>query len=426
MSNNIVIILISSLIILSFFFNMISKKTNIPSVLLLIAAGFGVRISPWFSQMGSAVDIFLTLNILGVIGLIMIVLEAALDLKLTREKLPLILRAFFISLLLLLVTSGVVGYIIHRSAEIEFRDALLYSIPLSVMSSAIIIPSVARLKKNTKEFMIYESTFSDILGIILFYMLLDWFEVSQLSEVLIDSAGKIGITVGASIIVTFALTFLFQRMFNEINYFLIFAILLLIYAVGKEFHLSALILILIFGIMINNKAVFFRGIFHRFIHDETYETILSNIKLFVKDTAFLIRTFFFFFFGLSIAPEAFLSLSTYYVVALILVALYAIRYFSLKVFFHAKIFPVLFIAPRGLITILLLFSIPEHLVNDQFEGDITFMVIIATNLIMMFALMRQKVLVKRNAVEIPDEDEGDLTESVDGGEDQVEEETETT
>ncbi|HAW52954.1 MAG TPA: sodium:proton exchanger [Flavobacteriales bacterium] len=403
MSNNIVIILISSLIILSFFFNMISKKTNIPSVLLLIAAGFGIRVSPWFAMMGSAVDIFLTLNILGVIGLIMIVLEAALDLKITRDKLPLILRAFFISLFLLFVTSGVVGYIIHRSAEIGFRDALLYSIPLSVMSSAIIIPSVARLKPHTKEFMIYESTFSDILGIIIFYMLLDWFRISELKAVMIETAGKIGITIAASVAVTFALTFLFQRLFNVINYFLIFAILLLIYAVGKEFHLSALILILIFGIMINNKAIFFRGIFHRFIHDETYTAILTNIKLFVKDTAFVIRTFFFFFFGLSITPEAFLNLNTYYVVTLILVALYAIRYFNLKILYHAKIFPVLFIAPRGLITILLLFSIPEHLIKDQFEGDITFMVIIATNLIMMFALMRQRVLVNREGLEISPE-----------------------
>jgi NhaP-type Na+/H+ or K+/H+ antiporter len=170
--------------------------------------------------------------------------------------------------------------------------------------------------------------------------------------------------------------------------------------VGKEFHLSALILILIFGVMINNKAIFFKGIFNRYINDETYSTILANIKLFVKDTAFVIRTFFFFFFGLSMAPDAFLNLGTYYGVTLSLVALYAIRYFNLKIFYHAKIFPVLFIAPRGLITVLLLFSIPEHLLKDQFEGDITFMVIIATNLIMMFALMRQNFRVKGDVPEI--------------------------
>ncbi|MEQ8522351.1 MAG: cation:proton antiporter, partial [Vicingaceae bacterium] len=325
MNNNIVIISISTLIIVSFIFNIISKKTQIPSVLLLIGAGFGVRISPWYEQMGDAVNIFLTLSILGVIGLIMIVLEAAMDLKLTRDRLPLILRAFFISLLLLFITSGVIGYVIHRSAGIDFKQSLLYAIPLSVMSSAIIIPSVEKLSRNTKEFMIYESTFSDIMGIIFFYMLLDWFRMDKLSEVVLETGVKFGLTFLASVVLTLGLAFLFQRLLKEINYFLIFAILLLVYAVGKEFHLSALILILVFGVMINNKAIFFRGFFNRFINDDTYDTILSNMKLFVKDTAFLIRTFFFFFFGMLISPDAFLNLNTYYVVTIILVALYTIR-----------------------------------------------------------------------------------------------------
>ncbi|MEQ8522993.1 MAG: sodium:proton exchanger, partial [Vicingaceae bacterium] len=52
--------------------------------------------------------------------------------------------------------------------------------------------------------------------------------------------------------------------------------------------------------------------------------------------------------------------------------------------------PELFIAPRGLITILLLFSIPENLIAEHFQEDITFMVIIATNLIIMVALIRNK------------------------------------
>ena len=360
MNNNLVIIFISALIIVSFIFNIISKKTQIPSVILLIGLGFSIRVSPWFEHVGESVNIFQTLSILGVIGLIMIVLEAAVDLKLSRDKLPLILRAFVISLLLLFITSGVIGYIIHRSAGIDFKQALLFALPLSVMSSAIIIPSVEKLSRNTREFMIYESTFSDILGIIFFYMLLDWFRLPDIGQVITETSVKFGLTLLASVVLTLGLAFVFQKLLREINYFLIFAILLLVYAVGKEFHLSALILILVFGVMINNKAIFFRGFFNRFINDDTYDGILSNMKLFIKDTAFLIRTFFFFFFGLMISPEAFLDLSTYYVVFIILAALYAIRYFSLKVFFHTQIIPELFIAPRGLITILLLFSIPEE------------------------------------------------------------------
>lgn len=387
MSNNVVIIFISLLIILSFFFNVLSKKTQIPSVILLIGAGFAVRISPWFEQLQDVVDVVFTLNILGVIGLIMIVLEAAVDLKLSRERMPMILRALGISFLLLIITSGVIGFIIHRSAGVDFKRALLYALPLSVMSSAIIIPSVEKLAKDKREFMIYESTFSDILGIVLFYMLLDAFRIDSLVDVVLQTSVKLSLTVIVSVGITLAMAYLFQRFFNQINYFLIFAILMLMYAVGKEFHLSALILILVFGLMINNKAIFFRGIFNRLVDSHTFDSILQNMKLFIKETAFLVRTFFFFFFGLSISPEAFLNLSTIYVSIIILVGLYLIRYFSLKTFIGSRIFPELFIAPRGLITILLLFSIPEHLMTDQVEEDLTFMVIIGTNIIMMIALM---------------------------------------
>lgn len=402
MNNNLVIIFISLLIILSFFFNVLSKKTQIPSVVLLIGAGFGVRISPWFNQLEGVVDIFLTLNILGVIGLIMIVLDASVDLKLSRDRLPLILKALGVSLLLLIITSAVVGFIIHRSAGIDFKDALLYALPLSVMSSAIIIPSIEKLAPGTKEFMIYESTFSDILGIILFYMLLDWFKLDSLSEVLIQTTWKLSLTFIVSVGITLAMTYLFQRWINQINYFLIFAILLLMYAIGKEFHLSALILILVFGVMINNKAIFFRGIFNRIVDDKTYESLLQNMKLFIRETSFLIRTFFFFFFGLSISPEAFLNPGTHYVAAIILLSLYIIRYFSLKLVVGTRIFPELFIAARGLITILLLFSIPENLIVDQFEEDLTSLVIIGTNLIMMLALMSKNNPVK-NLIKSPTE-----------------------
>lgn len=407
MSNNIVIIFISVLIILSFFFSMLSKKTQIPSVILLISAGFCIRVSPWFENLEGVVDVFLTLNILGVIGLIMIVLEAAVDLRLSRDRAPMIIRAFAISNLLLIVTSGAIGYIIHRSAGIDFKHALLYALPLSVLSSAIIIPSVESLTKTKKEFMIYEATFSDIMGIIFFYMLLDWFRISEFTDVLWQTAIKLGITVVISVVVTLALAFVFQRFFNQINYFLIFAILLLMYAIGKEFHLSALILILVFGVIINNRSIFLRGFLSNLVVEDTYDILLKNLKLFIRETAFLIRTFFFFFFGLSISPDAFTNLNTYYVVTIILIALYLIRYFSLTLFFHTKIFPELFIAPRGLITILLLFSIPENLITEQFEEDITFMVIIATNFIMMMALIGKE----KSAFEM---DEIALTEQLAG------------
>jgi hypothetical protein len=50
--------------------------------------------------------------------------------------------------------------------DISLLNGLLFSIPLSILSSAIILPSIEDLDEDKREFMIYESTFSDIVGII--------------------------------------------------------------------------------------------------------------------------------------------------------------------------------------------------------------------------------------------------------------------
>ena len=76
----------SVILILSFLFNGISKRTNIPSVLLLILLGFILQfVLKIFTS--EEVDFFPALEVLGIIGLIMIVLEAALELELKKEKL---------------------------------------------------------------------------------------------------------------------------------------------------------------------------------------------------------------------------------------------------------------------------------------------------------------------------------------------------
>ena len=93
------IIIFSTTIIISYFFNLYSKKSGIPSVLLLIA--FGVVIGGVLSLF--KVDVLSidtkrdVLEVLGVIGLVLIVLEAALDLKLLKDKIGVIIKSLFVS-----------------------------------------------------------------------------------------------------------------------------------------------------------------------------------------------------------------------------------------------------------------------------------------------------------------------------------------
>ena len=71
----------SLIVVLSFFFNGISKKTNIPAVLMLIVLGILIKIGLEFF-IPEIPDFKGSLVILGTVGLIMIVLEAALELEL--------------------------------------------------------------------------------------------------------------------------------------------------------------------------------------------------------------------------------------------------------------------------------------------------------------------------------------------------------
>src|SRR5690606_38002223 len=100
---------------------------------------------------------------LGVVGLIMIVLEAGLDLKLSRDRVLLIRNSFFSALFILAISIALVMGILYYWHDEPLEKCLVYAIPLSIMSSSIVLPSIHHLNKKTKEFLVYEASFSDIL-----------------------------------------------------------------------------------------------------------------------------------------------------------------------------------------------------------------------------------------------------------------------
>ena len=67
--------------------------------------------------------------------------------------------------------------------------------------------------------------------------------------------------------------------------------------------------------------------------------------------------------------------------------LYGIRFILLKLFVQRNIATQLFIAPRGLITVLLFFAIPPEMHTDAFNAGILLFVIIITSIVMTLALV---------------------------------------
>ena len=380
----VIIILASLLIVFSYIFTQISKFTKIPSVIFLI--GTGVAAQYLVKSMGMDVpDLSQHLGLLGIIGLMMIVLEGALDIKIHRNKIKTILAAFATSVIILGATNTLIACILSFTLTIQFLDAFFYAIPLSVVSSAIVIPSVHTLIPAKKEFMILEATLSDIFGIMLFELWIIEPYVGQTYAAAIS--WNILISVGVSVLLSYFLVYVFLKIKTEIKFFLFLAILALLFSVGEYFHYSALIIILVFGLVLNNTHMFFRGFLKKLVNHEKVKDIRHEFVIITIESSFLIRTFFFVVFGLTMNLEGLFDPEAIIIAVLVMVVIFLIRALNLKVFIKSTIFPQMLIAPRGLVTILLFQKIVEHYQIIPFSEAILAWVIIGTNLVMMFGLI---------------------------------------
>lgn len=386
------ILIFASTIIISYFFNSYSKKSGVPAVLLLIGLGVVVNFvaGGWndsFTEM---------LKLLGTVGLILIVLEAALDLKLLKEKFGVILKSLAVSIVALVATSyAAAGFISLVIPEFSLVYALLLTIPLSILSSAIILPSIENLQQNKKEFLIYESTFSDIVGIIFFYGVLGFVGSEDTDNVLPETFKGLLLTVIFSVVISYILVYIFQHLKGHAKLFLLISVLLFLYAIGKINHYPVLLIILIFGLILNNYKLFFTGVFEGLVIPERVERILSDFRLVTIESAFVVRTFFFILFGWSIVFSDLLSFKVIGIGIVLIIIIYFFRALVLLIFGKTvsleKITPEVFVAPRGLITILLFYKIPADIKGDNPHLDgILLFVILFSCIIMSWSLIKQK------------------------------------
>ena len=385
----------SVIVILSYVFNIISRKTSLPSVLLLIGTGILINIFLKLFNLKS-IDFMPLLEILGIIGLIMIVLEASLDLKLSKEKRRIIWSSFGIAFVSLLITTSVLSIILLIYLDTDLFHAVIYALPLSIISSAIVIPSTSNLDKDKKEFMVYESTFSDILGIMFFYFLIQSANTSNFTQISINLILNVLATVSISFVVSYLLILVFQNIKTQVKLFLLISVLILLYSIAKLMHLSSLLIILVFGLMLENRHIFFAGSFKNLINEKSLQEISSNFRIITLESAFVVRTFFFVIFGITITLSSLYNLQVLLVSLVILLSIFIIRYLVFKIFRVKNFFPELFLAPRGLITILLFYAIPPEIQDPNFDPGVLLFIIIATSLAMTISLVRAKNRQKLN------------------------------
>ena len=386
-----VLIALAAIVIVSYLFNLLAKKTRVPSVLMLLGTGIILGAFGKYFDFPQP-NVQPSLEILGSIGLIMIVLEAALDLEFSKDRRSLVGRSFILTLLEMGFTVFFLAGLFHVGMDAPWENAILYAVPLSILSSAIVIPSIEYFKKDLKEFMIYQSTFSDILGIMLFYFLVEGFEnpSGNATEWLLQFGWSFGISVIVSAVFSYLLVIMLQNIKTQLKLFLLISALILLYAVGKLLHLSSLLVILIFGMILNNPQLFFPGRLRRLLKANIVSTLLKDFKLITRETAFIVRTFFFVVFGYSIDLSSLGNPLVIFFAVLSLIGIYQIRKVSVLWTIKTPSTLLNYLAPRGLITILLFYAIPANMSIDQFDNGILLYIILVSSSIMAWGMVRHK------------------------------------
>ena len=275
--------------------------------------------------------------------------------------------------------------------------SILSAIPLAIISSAVAIPSAASLVNQEREFVVYESTFSDILGIMIFNYALRQFEAQQdligttpLVSLFLQILGVIVI----SLAITYVLFRLIRQIDHHVKFFLILALLILVYAFGKLLHLPALVTIFIFGIFLSNVKSLLPRFLKNYLDLDQTEKELHEFHILTAESTFIVRTFFFLFFGFSIQLTDFNSIQPLFYGGLIILVMLLLRY----VYFTATTFKIkpsslVYMSPRGLISILLFIQLKEvefiDLTTSPIDERVLLIVILISMLVMLIGTLKK-------------------------------------
>jgi hypothetical protein len=231
-----IIIAVCTMLLLGYLGEISSERTRIPAVILLLLLG-------WISREVAVLlkfnipDLNPLLPLLGTIGLILIVLEGSNELKIDRSKIGVIKNSFLMALLVMLFLVVCFGAVFSWYAGVPFHTGIVNALPLSVISSSIAIPSSKNIGSLKREFIIYESSLSDILGVLFFNFAIVNYTLS------LNSAGyfllQIILVSLISLFSVMGLSYLLGRIQHYITYTPIILLIILIYAVASLLNFQA-------------------------------------------------------------------------------------------------------------------------------------------------------------------------------------------
>ncbi len=375
------LLFVASVLLVAFAVEQLSSALRAPSVIMMIATGV---LSKWILNRHDITlgEIDEVVTLMGTIGLVLIVLEGALDIDAGRDRWPVAWHSTQIAVAGVVACLLVFGTGIMQWLGWPLRDAPLVATPLAVISSAVAIPSSQYLPPRSREFVIYESSISDIVGVLVFFSI-----IASDGTIASIAAGLFGggtLSLLLSLLLATAMVFLLTRIGGHVRFIPLLAGLFALYAAGKLLHLSPLILVLVFGLLLNNYSKWMRFPPLRKWADTSFPSTVEEFKVLVRELTFAVRGVFFILLGYWANLEALASWSVWLIAAGVLSTIYLTRFAILVITKQSDARALVWVAPRGLITVLLFFN-AKTLVTapPELEGAILLVVLISSSLTLM-------------------------------------------
>lgn len=365
----------SLFLLLAFAIDRYASKAGLPSVVALIATGMIAK--PVLAMLGIVpYGLEQIVPVIGAVGLVLIVLEGAFDIELKRDRLRSAGWAILISLLGLLLCALVLAFAAKFFLDIAWHQAVVLALPVSVISSAVAISSSSFLPEKVRNFVVYESSISDVLGILFFFSLIhsDGSVAGVVREIVVGGLSSVVLAFVCALGLMYVLT----RSGGHIRFIPLLAGLFAIYSAAELMHLSPLIMVLLFGLIINNPSVLSKVPFFHVDIEDRDETI-AEFKTLTMELTFAVRGFFFVLLGMWTQPSVFLSVESWGVALVVLSVIFSTRYVLLHTAKVEWADTMTWIAPRGLITVLL-FMVAKGIVNvpSYIDGAMTIIVLISS------------------------------------------------
>jgi cell volume regulation protein A len=377
------------LVFLAHLFTGIFSRTRIPDVILLMIIGIGVGpvlglTSP--SVFGAVGPVFTTVT------LIIILFESGLALKLSMLRSALggavtLAPLSFFSTMIIVTGFGV------WLADLEILPALILGAIVGSTSEAVVIPLVKQLKikEETQTLLSVESSVNDVLSIVVTIALVQAYTMGQFNVA--TTAGDLLASFLVALVLGIVGALIWSVLLNRIHaiknaMFTTPAFVFVIFGITELMGFSGAIAALAFGVTIGNIENIRFPVFKTLTAKDPVG-LNQTEKVFFSEVAFLLKTFFFIYLGISLE-----LISTHLIiVGVVLTALaFAVRLPVVR-FVNRNLPPkeasvMAVMVPKGLAAVVLA-SIPlqQGIAGAEVIKDVTYGVVLFSILLTSFLVI---------------------------------------